>query len=84
MGFMAKKRDKLSNQIRRAVKVSGLSRYRICKEVGILQSVMSRFMSGQGMLSMERLDDLADLLDLNITVGKATKVKKGPIRGQHQ
>jgi transcriptional regulator with XRE-family HTH domain len=81
---MAKKREKLSDQVRRAIEASGLSRYRICKEVGILQSVMSRFMNGEGMLSMERLDDVADLLHLNITVGKTTKAKKGPTRGQHQ
>jgi hypothetical protein len=65
-----KKREKLSEQIRQAISGSGLSRYRICKDTGILQSVMSRFMSGQGGLSMERLDALADLLDLNIIVGK--------------
>ena len=74
---MPKKREKLSDQIRRAVDGSGLSRYRICKEVGILQSVMSRFMNGQGMLSMERLDLLADLLDLNITTGKRPTTRKG-------
>jgi hypothetical protein len=74
---MAKKREKLSDQIRRAVDASGRSRYRICKDAGILQSVMSRFMSGQGGLSTERLDALADLLDLNITVGKTKRAKGG-------
>ena len=29
-------------------------------------------MSGQGGLSMANLDDLAELLDLNITTGKRT------------
>jgi transcriptional regulator with XRE-family HTH domain len=67
---MGKKREKLSDQIRRAIDASGLSRYRICKETGILQSVMSRFMSGQGGLSTERLDDLADLLGLNIATDR--------------
>jgi transcriptional regulator with XRE-family HTH domain len=81
---MAKKREKLSDQVRRAIEASGLSRYRICQEAGILQSVMSRFMNRRGMLSMERLDALADLLALNITVGNATTAKKGPTRGQHQ
>jgi transcriptional regulator with XRE-family HTH domain len=67
---MGKKRVKLSDQIRRAVDASGLSRYRICKTLGIAESTLSRFMSGQGGLSMEYLDALADLLDLDIVPGK--------------
>jgi len=73
---MSKKRVKLSDQIRRAVDASGLSRYRISKTLGIAESTMSRFMSGPGGLSMEYLDALADLLDLNIMTGKEGQ-KKG-------
>jgi transcriptional regulator with XRE-family HTH domain len=76
MPGMSKKRIKLSDQIRRAVNASGLSRYRISKTLGIAESTMSRFMSGPGGLSMEYLDSLADLLDLNITAGKSRR-KKG-------
>jgi transcriptional regulator with XRE-family HTH domain len=67
---MAGQRVKLSEQIRRAVDACGMSRYRICKELGIAESTLSRFMSGQGGLSMEYLDALADLLDLDIARGK--------------
>ena len=67
---MGKQRIKLSEQIRRAVDASGQSRYRICKRLGIAESTMSRFMSGQGGLSMDNLDALADLLDLDIMIGK--------------
>lgn len=63
------KRTKLSDQIRSAVDASGMSRYRICKELGIAQSTFSRFMSG-GWLGVENMDALADLLGLNITTGK--------------
>jgi transcriptional regulator with XRE-family HTH domain len=73
---MVKRRVKLSDQIRRAVDASGLSRYRISKELGVAESTMSRFMSGQGGLSMENLDALADLLDLDITTRKRG-AKKG-------
>jgi transcriptional regulator with XRE-family HTH domain len=66
---MGKRRAKLSEQIRRAVDASGLSRYRICKELGIAESTLSRFMSDQGGLSMEYLDRLAELLDLRIEAG---------------
>jgi transcriptional regulator with XRE-family HTH domain len=67
---MAKKREKLSDQVRRAVDDSGLSRYAICKSLGLSQATMSRFMNSKGLLSMEYLDALADLLGLNITVEK--------------
>lgn len=73
---MAKQRLKLSDQIRRAVEASGLSRYRISKQLGIAESTLSRFMSGQGGLSMEYLDRLAELLDLRIEAG-ARRRKKG-------
>jgi transcriptional regulator with XRE-family HTH domain len=63
---MDEQRVKLSEQIRRAVDASGLSRYRICKTLGVAESTLSRFMSGQGGLSMEYLDALADLLKLDI------------------
>ena len=66
---MAQKRMKLSDQIRRAVDASGLSRYRISKELDIAESTMSRFMSGGG-LSQSNIDALASLLGLNITTNR--------------
>jgi transcriptional regulator with XRE-family HTH domain len=69
---MAKQRVRLSDQVRRAVDASGLSRYRISKELGVAESTMSRFMSGQGGLSMDHLDALADLLGLDISVRRPT------------
>jgi transcriptional regulator with XRE-family HTH domain len=81
---MATRRTKLSDQVRRAVDASGQSRYRISKELGVAESTMSRFMSGQGGLSLDTLDALADLLDLNVTMGKPTTGQKGPTRGQRQ
>ncbi|HEY1378992.1 MAG TPA: helix-turn-helix transcriptional regulator [Gemmataceae bacterium] len=79
---MAERRVKLSDQVRRAVDASGLSRYRISKEIGVAESTMSRFMAGRTGLSMEYLDRLADLLGLNITATKTTTAKKGTTRGQ--
>jgi predicted XRE-type DNA-binding protein len=63
---MRKQRVKLSDQIRQAVDASGVSRYRISKTLGIAESTMSRFMAGKGGLSMEYIDDLADLLNRRI------------------
>jgi transcriptional regulator with XRE-family HTH domain len=70
---MAKPRTKLSDQIRRAVDTCGLSRYRISKVMGVAESTMSRFMSGQGGLSMENLDALAELIGLDIATGRRQK-----------
>jgi transcriptional regulator with XRE-family HTH domain len=81
---MAKRRRKLSDQVRRAVESSGLSRYAICKALGLAQATMSRFMSGQGGLSMDYLDALADLLDLNVTTGDTKPAEKGRNSGKHQ
>lgn len=66
---MSMERTKLSDQIRRAIEKSGLSGYRIAKETGISQSMISVFMSGKGMLSMKFLDRVADLIGLNIALG---------------
>jgi transcriptional regulator with XRE-family HTH domain len=74
---MGKQRVKLSEQIRRAVDASGLSRYRIAKTLNVAESTVSRFMSGKGGLSMEYLDDLADLLDLNLVTGRPRLKQKG-------
>jgi transcriptional regulator with XRE-family HTH domain len=69
---MARKRLKFSDQLRRAVDASGLSRYRIAKLLGVSESLLSRFMSGK-WLGQESLDALAELLDLHVTTGKRPK-----------
>jgi transcriptional regulator with XRE-family HTH domain len=63
---MARKRIKLSEQIRQAIDASGWSRRDICKATEISESLMSRFMSGDSWLSEEYLDRIADVLNLNL------------------
>lgn len=70
------KRAKLSEQIRRAIEESGMSRYAICKRLGFSESVMSKFMAGKCGLSMETFDSLAELLDLRITTGRRRRESK--------
>ena len=68
---MAKKRrEKLSDQLRRAIDGSGLSRYEISKRTGIAQATLSRFMAGIGGLSTDGLDKIADCLVINLTTDK--------------
>jgi len=67
---MSKERIRFSDQIRRAVNASDLSRYRICKEAGIDQGAFSRFMAGKVGMSLPTLDALAAILDLHICKGR--------------
>ncbi len=68
--------QRLSDEIREAVDASGLSRYAIAKALGVAESTMSRFMSGHGGLSMNYLDQLADLIGLHVIV-KPSKKQRG-------
>jgi len=58
---------KLSDQIRRAVDNSGLSRYAICRIGAFDKGMMSRFMAGKAGLSLTMLDRLAAVLALDVT-----------------
>jgi transcriptional regulator with XRE-family HTH domain len=77
MMAMKAKRTKLSDQLRQAIDASGKSRYQVCKETGIGQPTLSRFMHGQGGLSIDSLDRLADCLGLDITARSKGRTKKG-------
>jgi transcriptional regulator with XRE-family HTH domain len=67
---MAKRRKKLSEQIRHAVETCGQTRYAISMATGIDQATLSRFISGKRGLPMTTLDTLADYLKLNIQASK--------------
>jgi transcriptional regulator with XRE-family HTH domain len=65
---MTKRRnEKLSDQLRRAIDESGLTRYRIAKLTGIDESALAKFFNGQQGLSLEAIDKLGECLDLTIT-----------------
>jgi transcriptional regulator with XRE-family HTH domain len=71
---MSARRIKLSDQIRRAVDASGVTRYRIAKASGINHAAMSRFMAGKGGLSVKTLDALADVIGLDVVACGPVKV----------
>ena len=68
---VASKSERFSDQIRRAIDESGMSRYRICALIGLDKSVMSRFMAGKSGLGLETIDRLAELLGLKIVTEKS-------------
>jgi transcriptional regulator with XRE-family HTH domain len=74
---MPKKRTKLvSDQLRRAIDDSGLSRYSIAQETGISQTALSLFYCGHRGLSSKALDKLGECLQLTIHLGRKPD-KKG-------
>ena len=73
---MAKKRIKFSDEIRQAVDACGLTRYAICKALGMEQSLMSRFMAG-AWLGKESMDALGEFLDLHVVAGETRRKNIG-------
>ena len=74
---MAKKRTNLlTDQLRRAIDDSGLTRYQISKETGISESTLSQFYNGHRGLSMEALNALGQFLKLKIIM-RRKPIKKG-------
>jgi len=53
-----------------------MSRYRICMNVGLDESTMSRFMRGKGGLSIHTIDAIALLLDLELVQNEPGRGKR--------
>ena len=66
MGKKRRKKEAVSDQIRRLIETCGLTRYQIWQLTGIDQATLSRFMSGEAGLSTPALDRLGELLDLEL------------------
>ncbi|MHC4563393.1 MAG: helix-turn-helix domain-containing protein [Planctomycetota bacterium] len=58
----------LLEDIRKAIKASKKTRYRIWKETGIAQAQLSRLMDGTTGLSIETIERLAECLGLEILI----------------
>ena len=77
MGYNGVVMGKLSDQIREAIDASEMSRYRICKKIGLSEAQMSRFMNGKAGLSLKTLDALANLLGIEVATKRKRKSRKG-------
>ena len=67
---------RVSEQLRKAMERSGLSRYEIAKRAGIEQSSLSRFFSGERGLSQDAIDALCALLGLRLVGRRPRKRAK--------
>ena len=68
---------KLTDQLREAIDASGLSRYAVCKAIGVDQSTISRFMAGKAGLALDTVDKLGELLGLKLVATKKPAKDKG-------
>ena len=64
---MSDKKTSLTDQLRQLIESGELSRYQLWQQTGIDQAVLSKFVNHKGGLSMESLDKIGELLDLQIT-----------------
>lgn len=60
----------LSEQLRRAIVTSGVSRYEIAKQTGVSQAALSRFVLGHRGISVKAMDAVGLFLGLAITTKK--------------
>lgn len=70
---MSNRRKSFSDQIRRAILNAPISRYEMCKHIGMTQSLLSRFVNGKGGLSIDALDKVAELIGISVAEPKKTK-----------
>jgi transcriptional regulator with XRE-family HTH domain len=68
--------NRLSDQLRAAIKASGMTRYKISQATGIDQAVLSKFMSGTTGLSQASSDAIGELLGLELIVRRKRRVAK--------
>jgi DNA transposition AAA+ family ATPase len=69
-----------ADQLRREIDGCGMSRYAICQRTEINQSTLSRFMAGKAGLTMDNLDKIAALLNLQIVASGKSKVKGAKVK----
>ena len=70
-----KRTNLVSDQLRKAIDDSGLTRYGISQETGISQTALSLFYTRKRGLSMRALDKLGECLQLTIILGRKPDTK---------
>jgi len=68
---MKKRETYLEKQIRAAFKQSGLTIYRLAKDSGVSQPVVSRFVNGKRGITLATASKLVETLKLELTAKKS-------------
>jgi transcriptional regulator with XRE-family HTH domain len=61
-----KETERLSERLRQFIATAGVSRYRISKDTGLDQGLLSHFVHGRRRLSQDAIDTLAEYLGLEL------------------
>jgi transcriptional regulator with XRE-family HTH domain len=64
----------ITEQLKKAIQMSGLTRYEISKRSGVEQSALSRFVTGGRSLTLPAVDAICKTLGLKLT-GRAKRGK---------
>jgi transcriptional regulator with XRE-family HTH domain len=72
----SKTKPTMTDVLKTAIKESGVSRYRIAQDTGILETSLSRFMRGETSLRLDRADVLAEYLGLRLVLRQHRKGEK--------
>ncbi len=73
---MKAKREKLSDQLRRLIEESPMTRYEISKRTGIAQSTLCKLVQGERGVSTDSWDLLGECLNLRLVVDES-QAKEG-------
>ena len=73
---MTNNKTNLTDQLRQLIETAEISRYEIWQRTGIDQAVLSKFMNAKCGLSMESLDKIGEVLDLQITKRPKTAARR--------
>ena len=67
----------MEDRLREVLKREGITPYRLWKELGIDQSVMSKFLRGKGGISLKTMERIADHLGYELTLVKRQPSRRG-------
>ncbi len=67
----------MGNRLREVLEREGVTRYRLCKDLGIDQGEMSRFFHGKQNVSLPMLERIAGYLGYDLMLVKRKRPKKG-------
>ena len=65
-----------SDQVRNAIKSSGMTRYMIAKESGLTSGALSRFMAGDRDMNLRTLDKLASVIGVRLVIDRPKRRRK--------
>ena len=77
MATKRKHKTDLAAEIRRAIRDSGLTPYRIATDADVDRSVMTRFVNGERGLTLDTASRICDRLGLKLRAVKRPKAKGG-------